>query len=103
MKKLRIKNFELRMTLKQQQLEKFIKKNEHLFWYTPKKEKENINDELLLEFVLNYAELPTIKEYFKIIGVKKAKTIFGKFKGRKRGNLYPEIYNLFSKYFERFA
>jgi hypothetical protein len=91
------------MTLQQQKLKRFIKKNEHLFWYTPKKDKKNISDELLMEFVLNYTELPTIKEYFKIVGLKKAKAIFREFKGRKKGNLYPEIYNLFSKYFERFA
>ena len=92
------------MTLQQkQQLKQFIKKNKHLFWYTPEKNKLEISDELLLEYVLNYTELPTIKEYLKIVGLKKAKAIFKKFTGRKKGNLYPEIYNLFSKYFERFA
>ena len=91
------------MTFQQQKLKRFIKKNEHLFWYTPKKEKKNISDELLMEFVLNYTELPTIQEYLNIVGIKKAKTIFKKFKGRKKGNLYPEIYNFFSAYFNRFA
>ena len=91
------------MNLKQKQLNRFIKTNKHLFWYTPEKNKQEISDELLLENILNYSDLPTIKEYFSIVGIKKAKLIFNKFKGRKKGNLYPEIYNLFSNYFKRFA
>ena len=91
------------MNLKEQQLKRFIKKHKHLFWYTPEKNKLEISDELLLENVLNYTELSTIQEYLNIVGINKAKTIFKKFKGRKKGNLYPEIYNFFSAYFDRFA
>jgi hypothetical protein len=84
-------------------LKNFIKQNEHLFWYTPSSLKEDVSDELILQQVLNYSPLPTIKEYFKIVGIEKARLIFNNLKGRQKGNIYPEIYNLFSEYFKRHA
>lgn len=79
----------------------FIKRNSHLFWYTPENLKEDISEELLLEQVLNYADLPTIKEYFEIVGLNNASRIFKNLTGRKKNNIYPEIYALFSEYFNR--
>jgi hypothetical protein len=84
-------------------LKKFIHKNSHLFWYTPSDKLDQMSDELILEHVLNYAELPTVKEYFSIVGLDKARDIFMNLKGRKKGNIYPEIYALFSTFFERHA
>lgn len=82
------------------ELKDFIRRNAHLFWYTPDSKKTEVSDELILEQLLNYAELPVIKEYFQIIGLKKAKEIFDNLKGRKKLNIYPEIYKLFSEYFK---
>ena len=89
--------------MEKQALEKFILKHESLFWYTPAKELRNISNELLLETILNYGDLKTILECFKIMGVKKAKLVFNSITGRKKGNLYPEIYHLFSEYFKQVA
>jgi hypothetical protein len=84
-------------------LKKFIQKNKHLFWYTPREKYENLSEELILEQVLNFAELPTIKEYFTLVGIDKARLTFNNLKGRKKGNIYPEIYALFSAFFDRHA
>jgi hypothetical protein len=84
-------------------LKKFIHKNSHLFWYTPADKLEQMSDELILEHILNYADLITIKEYFKIVGLKKAYQLFNNMKGRKKGNIYPEIYALFSAFFKKHA
>lgn len=84
-------------------IRKFIKKNGHLFWYTPESKKQEVSDEFILEQVLNYAELSTIKEYFGIIGIEKAIQDFHNIKGRRKGNIYPEIYHLFEEYFKRNA
>jgi hypothetical protein len=84
-------------------LKNFIKQNSLLFWDTPEKFKTNISDELLLEQILNYADLNTIKEYFKIIGFENAREIFNNLKGRRKQNIYPEIYTLFSEYFKRYV
>lgn len=85
------------------QIRDFIKRNAHLFWYTPENKKQDVSDEFILEQVLNYAELPTIKEYFEIIGIEKAAQSFHNIKGRRKGNIYPEIYHLFAEYFKRNA
>ena len=89
--------------MRSREVKKFIDQHQNLFWYTPAKEKENISDELLLETILNYADLLTIKEFFKLMGIEKIKLIFQNLEGRKKGNIYPEIYHLFSEYFKRVA
>ena len=89
--------------MRSQEVKKFITEHQALFWYTPAKEKENISDELLLEHILNYADLKTIKRLFALMGIQKVKAIFQNFKGRKKGNIYPEIYHLFSEYLNRVA
>jgi hypothetical protein len=89
--------------MRSQKINKFIKSQEHLFWYTPIKEKKNLSDTLLLETILNYADLRTIKEFFDLMGLKKINTIFQNLKGRQKQNLYPEIHHLFSEYLKRNA
>jgi hypothetical protein len=89
--------------MKNKQLDKFIEKNKHLFWYTPENKKTEISDELLLENIINYSDLKTIKELFEIWGLKKAKLVFEGMKDRKAQNFYPEIYHFFSEYFKRVA
>lgn len=89
--------------MRSSKIKHFIKKNEQLFWHTPAKEKENISDEMLLEYILNYADLPTIKEFFGLMGIQKIQSIFHNLNGRKKGNIYPEIYHLFSEYLKRLA
>ncbi len=89
--------------MRTKELESFIHHNKHFFWYTPETEKPNISDELLLEHIINYADLITIKELFKIWGIQKAKTVFENLKGRKSHNIYPELYHFFTEYFKRVA
>lgn len=89
--------------MRTKELESFIQNNKHLFWYTPEVEKANISDELLLEHIINYADLITIKHLFKIWGIQKSKTVFENLKGRKLHNIYPELHHYFNEYFKRVA
>lgn len=82
------------------ELKEFINRHKHLFWYTAESDKENISKELLLETILNYAELDTIKELFSLLGLEEAARIFHGAKGRKKLNYYPEVYNFFYLYFK---
>lgn len=79
----------------------FIKKHKDWFWYTPKDKLQSISDELLLENVINYGKIKDFKDYIKIVGIEKAHKTFRKFRGRRKNNLYPELYNLFDKYFKK--
>jgi len=85
------------------QIKQFIKENSSLFWYTPESEKENISNELLVETILNYGDLNTVKKLIITLGMQTTANVFLNMQGRKKMNFYPEIYNFFSLYFKRYA
>ena len=82
----------------------FIDENAVLFWYIRKDKLHKISDEVLVEFILNYADLPQIKELIHIVGEKKVAEIveknINKVKEHKRQNYRLSILNMFGKYFE---
>ncbi|MBC7694115.1 MAG: hypothetical protein H7141_01575 [Burkholderiales bacterium] len=84
--------------------EQFIDENAVLFWYIKKDKLHAISDEVLVEFILSYADLPQIKELFKIVGEQKVAKIVEnnivKVKEKKRQNYRLSILNMFGKYFE---
>ena len=84
--------------------EQFIDENAVLFWYIKKDKLHAISDEVLVEFILSYADLPQIKELFKIVGEQKVAKIIEdnliKVKQHKRQNYRLSILNMFGKYFE---
>ena len=84
--------------------EQFIDENAVLFWYIKKDKLHAISDEVLVEFILSYADLPQIKELFKIVGEQKVAKIIednlNKVKQHKRQNYRLSILNMFGKYFE---
>jgi hypothetical protein len=85
------------------EIKAFIRENRSLFWYTPEDKKEDISLEFLVETILNYGDMNTIKTLISILGVKEISRIFFSAKGRKKLNYYPEIYNYFSLLFSRYA
>lgn len=81
----------------------FIQKHSDLFWYTPQEKKDEISDEFLVESILNYGTLNDFKELEKLMGRDKLATTFLSMEGRKKLNIYPELYNFFYHYFKRYA
>ena len=84
--------------------DQLIDENAHLFWYIRKDKLHQISDEVLVEFLLNYGDLPQIADMIKIVGEQKVATIVEnniiKVKEHKRQNYRLSILNLFGKYFE---
>lgn len=84
--------------------EQFIDENAVLFWYIKKDKLHDISDEVLVEFILSYADLTQIKELFEIVGEQKVAKIINdnltKVKEHKRQNYRLSILNMFGKYFE---
>ena len=76
----------------------FINAHKDLFWYTPKDRVEHISDELLLEVVINYCELDEVLKLFNLMGLKNVQGVLESMQGRKRNNIYPELYNYFTEY-----
>lgn len=81
----------------------FIRKNSNLFWYIPDDKKEDIDNEVLVEFILNYGDLESVKELFGVLGLKNAAKAFYNATGRKKLNYFPEVYNYFDLFFKKYA
>lgn len=78
-----------------------IRKNSHLFWYIPDDKKEEIDHEVLVEFILNYGDMDAVKELLRVLGIDKTAEAFYKATGRRKLNYYTEIYHFFDLYFQR--
>lgn len=78
------------------EIKQFIREHRNLFWYTPEEKKEEISQEFLVETILNYGDLQTVKQLINIMGFDRLNKIFSGLEGRKELNYYPEIYNFFS-------
>ncbi len=85
------------------EIKAFIRKHSSLFWYIPEDKKEDISEDILVEFILNYGSLEDVKELFRIMGIKETAKVFYQAEGRKKLNYYPEVYNFFDLYFKKYA
>ena len=85
------------------ELKEFILKHSDLFWYTPQDKKVEISDEFLVETILNYGSLSDFKDLEQLLSRNKLSRIFMSFEGRKKMNIYPEVYNYFFHYFNKYA
>jgi negative regulator of genetic competence, sporulation and motility len=85
------------------EIKAFIRKHSSLFWYIPEDKKEEISEDILVEFILNYGTLEDVKELFRIMGIKETARVFYQAEGRKKLNYYPEVYNFFDLYFKKYA
>ena len=84
-------------------LKNFIRENGYLFWYTPEDKGENVTDELLVETMLNYGNLDQIQNLFNLMGMSNVAQIFRNMTERKKMNYFPEIWNYFNLYFDKYV
>ncbi|MFO7789111.1 MAG: hypothetical protein R6V32_00935 [Bacteroidales bacterium] len=85
------------------EIREFIRENSDLFWYTPDDKKGEISEDLLVETILNYGDMNAVRKLLRIMGVERVAQIFQNLEGRQKLNYYPEIYNFFKLYFDRYA
>ncbi|OIP04121.1 MAG: hypothetical protein AUJ97_03220 [Bacteroidetes bacterium CG2_30_32_10] len=88
------------------EIKAFIKENNALFWYTPEDKKEDISPELLVETILNYGDMESVKKLFSLLGLKKTSEIFFntiKISERRKNNFHELTLNYFSLLFQRYA
>jgi hypothetical protein len=89
--------------MRTQAIKDFIREYDYLFWYTPEDKTETVTDELLVETILNYGDLDAVRKLFTVFGLKNCAKIFKAMTGRKIGNFFPEIWNYFNLYFNKYA
>jgi hypothetical protein len=88
------------------EIKAFIRKNSSLFWYIPEDKKEEIDHEVLVEFILNYGTLEDVKELFRIMGINKVAEVFFDSinkSERRKGNYHDLVLNYFTLLFKRYA
>ena len=81
----------------------FIRENSVLFWYIPEDKKEDISEEVLVEFILNYGDEKSVKKLFELLGIKRIAQIFYEQTNRTRVNYFPQVVNYFKLYFDKYA
>ncbi|HCE58513.1 MAG TPA: hypothetical protein DER09_11960 [Prolixibacteraceae bacterium] len=83
-----------------------IRKYSHLFWYIPDDKKEEIDNEVLVEFILNYGDMDAVKDLFRVLGVKETARVFFDSVNkseRRKGNYQELTMNFFTLYFSKYA
>jgi hypothetical protein len=88
------------------EIKSFIRKYSDLFWYIPADKKEDISLDVLVEFILNYGDMESVRELFSIIGLEVAANHFfnsTNLSERRKGNYHELTLNYFSLLFNRYA
>ena len=88
------------------EIKAFIRKNSHLFWYTPDDKKEEISHEFLVETILNYGDINAVIQLFNLLGITKTAEIFFNsinLSDRRKGNYHEITINFFSQVFKKYA
>lgn len=86
-----------------EEIKDYIKRHSYLFWWIKESDKEKISLDLLVESILNYGDIPDIKELFNLIGIDKVAQIFYKQISGKRDNYHPRTIDFFKLVFENYA
>jgi len=84
----------------------FIRQHSVLFWYIPEDKKEDINPEVLVEFILNYGDMDAVKGLFSLYGVNRVAEIFFNsinLSERRKGNYNELTLNYFTILFNKYA
>ncbi|MCC5946012.1 MAG: hypothetical protein JJT94_13865 [Bernardetiaceae bacterium] len=81
--------------------QEFIEKYKHLFWYLDKQKLTQISDAVLVEFILNYGDLTSVKELIAVFGIEKVAQDFANSVRNKRHNYFPQVKNFFELYFQK--
>jgi hypothetical protein len=89
--------------MRTQAVKDFIEERQNLFWYSVGDKRETVSDELLVETILNYGTMKDVHNLFSTVGLQNTATTFRQMTGRKQLNFYPEIWNYFNLYFDKYA
>jgi hypothetical protein len=89
--------------MRSKEVKQFIREHASLFWYSPENKEDTVSDELLVETILNYGDMEAVKQLLRVMEVAKVALIFRGMTGRKQLNYFPEIWNFFNLYFNRYV
>ena len=73
--------------------EELIQKNKDLFWYIRKDALNEISDDVLVEFIMNYGDMEALKDLIHVLGIEKLRIVYNNIQGRRVGNYKVESLN----------
>ncbi len=82
-------------------LKTLIEQHNYLFWDISKDSLYNLSNEAVLERILQYGDMPELKEIIRILGNDNIKKSYNIIKNKKRVNLRPQTINFFDLYIEK--
>ncbi len=71
------------------EMKAFIREHASLFWDINPEKKEDLSMEAVLETVLNYGDLQTVKRFFDLVGLQKTAEMFLNTPERRKNNYLP--------------
>lgn len=83
------------------EIKRFISENSSLFWYVRESEKENISLPFLVETILNYGDIKSVKKLFDLLDIDTVADIFYQQISGRRTNYFPQVAYFFYEYFKR--
>ncbi len=82
-------------------LKTLINNHQYLFWDISKDKVHSLSNEAILERILQYGDMPELREVISILGKENIKESYGVIKNKKRLNLRPQTINFFNLYIEK--
>ena len=96
----------MRKKVNNPKIKAFIRRHSALFWYTPEDKKEEISEEFLVETILNYGDLNSVRGLISLMGIGKISKIFFdsiRKSERRKGNYHELTLNYFTLLFKPHA
>ena len=88
------------------ELREFIQRQRDLFWYIPDDKKEDISIESLVETILNWGYIDSVRELIHLLGLKKTSTVYFTLinsSDRRKNNFHELTRNYFTLFFNHYA
>lgn len=77
----------------------FIQKYSNIFWHISPNKKNDISNDVLIEYILNYGDLNAVKELFDTMSIETVSEIFKINAFKERTNYFPQVKNYFNLVF----
>ncbi|MDD3741065.1 MAG: hypothetical protein PHH30_07465 [Bacteroidales bacterium] len=84
-------------------LQELIIENSILFWWVPESKKKDLKLESLVEAILNYGTISSVRQLFDVAGIDMVAKIFFSQTKSKRTNYLPQTKHYFTLYFNKYA
>jgi hypothetical protein len=96
----------MRLTMQTEKIRKFLSEQRDLFWFVPESGLDCISNSVLVETILNYGSLESVRSLISLLGMETVAREFAKAalgKGRRRNNYHELTRNYFLHVFKRYA